>query len=338
MAPESKKEVTPVPKESEDVDPKTAVGEFYSDIADILNNLGQGLANAQKKLDIGAMMSQKEILEDDVLSGYGLSANWYVMPEAEFNMMMELGVTEREEVEGELADGRLESSNTKIVAALSDAKYSALYNSELRQESSLRVRFVPVPMPSVVMIPDLVGLPVAAALSTVSEARVGSRFINEDGESLTDEKGVVISQSISGGHVMLADRTLVVTVRAGGKRKRPSTETEPLTLGEAFRKLREAAEKEVSLWTGTWPPEEVSREAIVGARIITGKAARRYVKVADLIGAVVCKNAKVLSKTVNRAKAEQAVEEIFISITEDGLTEEQLKYMLVFDAPVEGTD
>jgi hypothetical protein len=317
---------------------RSAVGEFYSDIADILNNLGQGLANAQKKLDIGAMMSQKEILEDDVLSGYGLSANWYVMPEAEFNMMMELGITEREEVEGELEAGRVESSGTKIVAALSDAKYSALYKSESRQESSLRVRFVPVPMPSVVRIPDLIGLPVAAASSTLSGSGVGARFIGEDGMAWTDEKGVVISQSIRGGQVMLAEKVLMVTVTKGTKRKR-SAETEPLTLDEAFSKMNEAAGTELLLWTETWPPAEELKEKITTARMTTGKAARRYVRVADPIGAEVSDNVRSLSAMTGKAKAEKAVEEIFASIYEGSLTEEQLRETFVFDAPgAKGTD
>ena len=197
------------------VSSSTPVGEFYADIADILTNLGEGIASAQKKLDIGAMMAQKAILEDETLSGYGLSANWYVMPEAEFNMSMELGISIKEKVEGETDGGRIVSSGTKIVAALTSAKYESLYESESRQESSLRVRFVPVPMPSVVLIPNVVGMKTSDARKELAFAGVNAKLVDEkNGEAwISGTKGKVSYQSIPGGRVMVADRTLTVKVK-----------------------------------------------------------------------------------------------------------------------------
>ena len=195
--------------------PSTAVGDFYADITDILTSLGRGLANAQKELDIGAIQMQKAILEDETLSGYGLSANWFVMPEAEFNMRMELGVSEEEKIEGTVS-GKAQTRGVKMMAALSNAKYNSLYESESKQESSLRVRFVPVPMPTVVKIPNVVGSPVASARAALAGASVNAMFISEKGEAWTADSGKVALQSIPGGEVMLAEKVLVVTVNTTG--------------------------------------------------------------------------------------------------------------------------
>ena len=212
MAPEKTDDPS---KEQDPADENTPIGEFYSDIADILSNLGEGIASAQTKLDIGAMEAQKEILEDESLTGYGLSANWYVMPEAEFRMAMELGISLKEKVEGETEGGHVTTAGTKVVAALANAKYEGLYESKSRQESSLRIRFVPVPMPSVVMIPNVVGMKTSAAKAELALAGVRVRLIDEkNGETwISGTKGKVTAQSVPGGGVMVADRTLIVKVK-----------------------------------------------------------------------------------------------------------------------------
>jgi hypothetical protein len=199
--------VTPPVTDTPEDAPKTAIGEFYSDLAEILTSLGEGIASAQRQLDLSAMKTQKEILEDELLSGYGLTANWYVMPEAEFTLKIELS-TYKEEYE----EGTKEKKTTnKILAALSNAKYNSLYKTEKTEESTLRVRFVPVPMPAVVKIPNVVGSTVEAARQILSGSAVSHAFIDKSGNVWSESGGVVIAQSIAGGEVMLADKTLVIT-------------------------------------------------------------------------------------------------------------------------------
>ncbi|MCL1904598.1 MAG: hypothetical protein FWG19_00540 [Methanomassiliicoccaceae archaeon] len=195
------------------VSSSTPVGEFYADIADILTNLGEGIASAQKKLDIGAMMAQKAILEDETLSGYGLSANWYVMPEAEFNMRLEIGVTAEEKLEINQDGMLMVDSKTKVVAALNNSTYTSLYKVDNKQESSLKIRFVPMPMPDIVKVPDVTELHVMGARRTLAENMIKSLFIGSDGVVWKGTDGVVVAQSVQGGDIMLAEKTLILTVR-----------------------------------------------------------------------------------------------------------------------------
>ncbi|AIZ56046.1 hypothetical protein Mpt1_c01430 [Candidatus Methanoplasma termitum] len=187
---------------------KASADEMYSDIAEILSNLGEGLANAQRQLDISALMTQKQILEDDVLSGYGLSANWYVIPELEFTLKITLSV-----VTQQTEDGTKRVRRTRLFATPLNAKYNNLYKSEKTEESTLRVRFVPVPMPTVIKIPNLLGSTTDSAKKTLLGAAIKYSFIGEDGSAWNKETGIVVAQSTAGGEIMLADNTLVVTVK-----------------------------------------------------------------------------------------------------------------------------
>jgi len=196
--------ITPPP------DGKTAVGEFYSDIADILCSLGEGLASAQHQLDKGALATQKMILEDEELSSYGLSATWYVMPEAEFNIRMELTMSYEEKEEG-TKKGTVPA--LKLRAAVSDAKYNSLYNVNSKQETSLKIKFVPVPMPEIVKIPKVIGLTAGVAREILSRDAIRASFVDDEGNAWTTGKGKVASQSIPAGEVVLATKVLVVTVR-----------------------------------------------------------------------------------------------------------------------------
>jgi len=159
------------------------------------------------------MRTQKEILEDETLSGYGMSATWYVMPEAEFTMKLELGVAKEENLEVNLDGKVVMNSKTKVVAALSNATYNSLYNLHSKQESTLRVKFVPVPMPAVVIVPEVTGLSLTAARKALSS--VNTVYMGRDGTAWMSNSGLVVSQSVKGGDVMLADRTLIVTVEEG---------------------------------------------------------------------------------------------------------------------------
>ena len=202
-----------LPDGSGTADMKTAMGEFYADIGDILSSIGDGLSGAQRRLDEGAMQTQKELMEDETLSGYGMSAAWYVMPEAEFTMKLEIGVSAEEKLEVN-SDGRLAvSSKTKVVAALSNATYNSVYKTENRQESTLRVKFVPVPMPAYIKTPDLVGMHIAAAKRVLEETDAKAAFISATGEVWTDADGIVEAQSTPAGDLMLAERSLIITVR-----------------------------------------------------------------------------------------------------------------------------
>jgi hypothetical protein len=343
-------------------DPSSAVGDFYSDIEQILTSLGKGLANAQRALDIGAIQAQKAILEDETLSGYGLTANWYVMPEAEFTMRMELGVSEEETVEGTI-DGKTELRSRKMMASLSNAKYSNLYKSDSKQESMLKIKFVPVPMPAVVKIPNVLGNPVASARAALAGASVSAMFINEKGEAWTEDTGKVALQSIPGGEVMLAEKVLVVTVNTAGvssaqskppatSTPSPSTPSTPpasnttpapapvaiipeteLKIQTLLADLNNYGQVELKQWTKTWPTEAGSKAAIVKARQSTAFAAANLISVTNAVKAEVHANVTEMSKHTTQARATAAVNDTFDKISTGTMSKAQLEGMFVFDMP-----
>jgi len=188
---------------------KSVIGAFYADVSDVIMNIGSGLAEAQRKMDLLAIKTQKEILEDEVLAGYGLTANWFVMPEAEFLMKLNFSMVEETKVEGKLEG---EVKKPRLKAVLVDTTYKALQAKEWKEESSLKIKFVPVPMPPLVMVPDIIGLTVDAARKTLSKSAVNGFFMDRNGDPWEGENGVVNFQSISGGNLMLAEKTLVVSV------------------------------------------------------------------------------------------------------------------------------
>ena len=222
-----KKELTPLRRipqldpEPEEEKERTPIGEFYADVSEVLTNIGDGLAEAQRRMDISAVRAQKEILDDDTLSGYGLTANWFVMPEAEFTMKLDFSMVAEETEEGKL-EGK--PVRPRLMAAVTDSKYTNLASTQRKEQSSLRVRFVPVPMPALIKVPNVVGMTVDAARMMLSGASVNSFFIDKDGKGWDKPNGYVQSQSVDGGNVILAERTLILLVE---KKKHKPKKEEP---------------------------------------------------------------------------------------------------------------
>ena len=111
---------------------------IYSDLSSVITELGRGVARAQHELDLNSLDIQNEILQDDRLYGMGLQATWYVMPEVEFTMKMDYSVYEEKREDGTI-------SKTDISVLPSNATYSNLFKSSKKEESSVRLRIVPIP-------------------------------------------------------------------------------------------------------------------------------------------------------------------------------------------------
>lgn len=111
---------------------------IYSDLSSVITELGRGVARAQHELDLNSLDIQNEILKDDRLYGMGLQATWYVMPEVEFTMKMDYSVYEEKTESGTVKE-------PKISVLPSNATYSNLFKSSKKEESSVRLRIVPIP-------------------------------------------------------------------------------------------------------------------------------------------------------------------------------------------------
>lgn len=115
---------------------------LFDDLSDIITNIGRGIAEAQVELDRSSIEVQKVLDEDEELSGFGLQANWYVMPETTFTLKMEYTMVEEKESEG---SGPF---NKRIFISPVNAKYQNYFKSTESTESEFKFKIVPVPPPT----------------------------------------------------------------------------------------------------------------------------------------------------------------------------------------------
>ena len=114
---------------------QSSLPHIYTDLTTVIAELGKGVAQAQHELDKNSMELQNKILQKDELYSMGLQATWYVMPEVEFTMKMDYAVSEE----------RSESGNIQIGVAPSNATYSNLFKTSKKEESSIKIKIVPIP-------------------------------------------------------------------------------------------------------------------------------------------------------------------------------------------------
>lgn len=116
---------------------QSSLPSIYTDLSTVIAELGKGVAQAQHALDLNSVELQNKILDDDKLYGMGLQATWYVMPEVEFTMKMDYAVCEEE--------SRNIQGNIQIGVAPSNATYSNLFKTSKKEESTIKLRIVPIP-------------------------------------------------------------------------------------------------------------------------------------------------------------------------------------------------
>lgn len=129
-------------------------GRDYNDLANVIGEIGRGIADAQRQLDLQAIEIQNEIFADERLTNYGLNATWYTIPEAEFTLKMEYTMAEERSESGQ--------RTPRIRIIPSNATYNNLFKTNYAEESTFRIRFVPVPLDDRMsdrrIMPSLVGL------------------------------------------------------------------------------------------------------------------------------------------------------------------------------------
>lgn len=179
----------------------TAPG-IYTDLSSIITELGKGIAQAQLALDESSIAIQNKILADDKLYGMGLQATWYVMPEAEFTLKMDYAVTEEKTSTGQIL-------SSKVSAAPSNATFNNYFKSEKREESSVRLKFVPIPANEKMLerryMPDLSGLnSLRDIVSAMEDAGISDyRILPEESENWGDVSIRVDSQNPKAGTLLL---------------------------------------------------------------------------------------------------------------------------------------
>ncbi|MCR5458967.1 MAG: DUF4332 domain-containing protein [Acetatifactor sp.] len=132
----------------------------YSDLCDVISELGKGIAQAQQALDESSIAIQNKILENDEMYAMGLQATWYAIPETEFTLKMDYATSQNKLITGKTNFGGL-----KI--APSNATFQNLFKTDKREESTLKLKIVPIPATDKMLVRKL--MPDFKKAKTVNE-------------------------------------------------------------------------------------------------------------------------------------------------------------------------
>lgn len=112
-------------------------------LGEVLARLGEGVAEAQRALDLQAIATRTLIENDPVLRESGLSETWYHMPEV--SLELKLGLTLSRETE--TRQGRPVISRLKLLAIPHNGSSQAKQGLTIEGTSVLKARIVSIPPP-----------------------------------------------------------------------------------------------------------------------------------------------------------------------------------------------
>lgn len=181
-------------------------------IADIIEEIGIGIAKAQRALDDNSINTQNAIFADEGLFSSGLSATWYVIPEVSFTLKMEYAVNSESTESGNKQGGRIGDvlrEKGRFMIVPSNAKYNNLYKTERNESSTLSLKFVPVPAPEKSterrFMPDFIG-------KTAPEAEDAARMEGIGVTFKSGREGKVKAQSIPPGKMVMIKEVAELTM------------------------------------------------------------------------------------------------------------------------------
>lgn len=184
---------------------------MYSDLAEVIGSIGEGIAKAQLELDRQAIEVQNQILQDKNLAEYGMNATWYVIPEVNFEMKMDYTITEETNSEG-YGTGKKRMSISPM-----NAKYNSIYRATKNQESTISMKFVPVPpdekLVARVIVPDLKKLSKEEAITAMENSNLlDYEFVETLHKTTNGKRTEVYKQSKEAGSYMLIGEKLTVNI------------------------------------------------------------------------------------------------------------------------------
>lgn len=184
---------------------------FFSDLSEIIIDIGTGIAGAQHEMDLSSIHIQNTIMENEELAAYGLNATWYTIPEVRFDLKMEYMIVEESTKSG------TEKGMRKFFVIPSNAKYNNYFKSSKKEESNLSLRFVPLPPPEAfterIIMPDLIGMTKEEAEEELDLNRIPIKDIEiVKGETGNENTSKVTYQSISPGKILLINEKVGLKV------------------------------------------------------------------------------------------------------------------------------
>lgn len=116
---------------------------LVSPLEEIISRVGQGIAEAQRNLDLHSVALQTMIENDPALKEHGLEATWYHMPETEVELKLALNF-KREDIR---KNGKLVVRKHRMYGAPMNAVYKNTFNADVSGSSKLRLKIVSIPPP-----------------------------------------------------------------------------------------------------------------------------------------------------------------------------------------------
>jgi hypothetical protein len=113
-------------------------------LGEVLARVGEGVAQAQRAMDLASIATQTLIDNDPVLSEYGLQATWYHMPEVTLELKMSLAMKRETRTD---ASGRVLVSKLRLLAAPYNAKLQNTLGLDVQGTSVVKARIVSIPPP-----------------------------------------------------------------------------------------------------------------------------------------------------------------------------------------------
>ncbi|MGH8719353.1 MAG: hypothetical protein ACREV0_10495 [Burkholderiales bacterium] len=110
-------------------------------LEEILAHVGQGIATAQRAMDLNSIATQTLLATDPALKEFGLEATWYHMPEIEVELKMALTMRR----EDRMKDNKLVLRKLRMYAAPLNASYQNSFSSDVSGASRIRARIVSLP-------------------------------------------------------------------------------------------------------------------------------------------------------------------------------------------------
>lgn len=168
-----------------------AVELFSAPIEGVILALGKGIAEAQASLDQNSIKSQQAIDADPALSGLGLQATWYQMPQVQLELKLAMAIAQESSQpvfalsaasEVPIALPVARQPSFRLMAQPASAAFQNHFNFNMQATSTITLSIVPVPAPR------------ASDQSTVTP-----RLTFDQVEQLALQSGAAFSTIIDGG-------------------------------------------------------------------------------------------------------------------------------------------
>ena len=205
--------------------------DYFYDVGDVISSVGRGIADAQHALDMNAIMTQQQINNDDDLRVWGVSAQWYTIPEATVNLKMNYQIIRESVEEGTIAAGT--RKETRLLVSPINAKYTNTFKVSETLQSELNLKFLPIPAPTrwteQIIVPNFIGMTLAETKEQIAAIgmKLGSVKLEE---GVSESDGVVASQSpLEDARVWLTEK-LHICLTAPVVKHEPEPDHEPVVV------------------------------------------------------------------------------------------------------------